>query len=75
MESIMNAGSCPLSGLTMSSMDVKFPWDERSYELGIESGTAHLTPAQSDSNTPCPSSRPSHQGTSAYAVKLGVLRM
>ena len=67
---IMNAGSRSRSGLTMSSMDVKFPWDERSYEVGISPIQRILR-----LRTACPSSRPSHQGTSAYVVKLGVLRI
>jgi len=78
MESMIDAGHSPLSGLDLASIDVRLPCDERSYQLGLETTTERLNPSQKDNQTfSFPRSRPAppDQGLSAFAVQLAVLRM
>lgn len=73
MESMIEAGRTPLSGLDVSSIEVKLPCDERSFQLGIETDMPTLD-SLLDINTIgnlTPQSRP---GISAFLVQLAGLR-
>ena len=70
MESMIDAGRKPLSGLNVSSIEVKVPCNERSFQLSLETNmpdSDHILGHASASET----SRP---GISAFLVKLAILR-
>ena len=77
MESLMEGGRNPFSGLDLSSIEVRLPCDERSFRLGVDSyPTSLLEPdaprATFLSELPNIHERPN---ISAYLVRLAVLRM
>ena len=80
MESMIEAGRSPLSGLDVSSIEVKLPCNERSFKLGIETHMAdldHLLDARirprSLRNAPISASE-CRPGISAFVVHLAALR-
>ena len=77
MDSMMEAGPRPLSELDPSSIEVRVPCDEGSYQLGIEANMENLDPSRNSIDLLRPSSsRPKmgRLGVSAFAVRLAVLR-
>lgn len=73
----MESGRNPFTGLDLSSIEVKLPRDEQSFQLGIDYETPVL-PAASPLSPGSLLDLPVHQGrpdVPAYLVRLAVLRM
>ena len=83
MESMIEAGRLPMSGIDISSLEVNLPCDERSFRLGVETNMPdmnHLLDGQDSlqatpvGNVPFANSGETHAGISAFLVRLAVLR-
>lgn len=83
MESMIEAGRSPLSGMDVSSVEVKLPCNERAFRLGLETNMPDLhhlfdEPAGLQQNClPSPAPTPQSElaaGISAFLVSLSVLR-
>lgn len=83
MESMIEAGRSPLSGIDVSTLEVKVPCSERSFQLGIETDMPGLNdvlnrPMESQPSVldapMYPSEPDCRLGISAFLVKLAALR-
>ena len=81
MESMIEAGRSPLSGLDASSIEVKLPCDERSFQLGVETDMPSLDSlidsklGESGMDTVGKLATGSRPGVSAFLVQLAGLRI